>query len=80
MRKTSSFVYALLAASLLLLTACPGPEPPEPTPPIDASANGIYVLNEGTMDHNNSSISYYDILKPGSYPWGDGLHQLALRL
>ena len=61
LRKTSSFVYALLAASMLLLTACPGPVPPDPTPPIDAHANEIYVLNEGTMEHNNSSISYYDI-------------------
>lgn len=61
LRKKSTFVYALLAASLLLLTACPGPEPPDPTPPIDAHADGIFVLNEGVMDHNNSSISYYDM-------------------
>ena len=59
--KTSRLpLYALLAASLILFTACPGPEPPEPPVPVDTHADGLYILNEGTFQHNNSTITYYN--------------------
>ena len=28
--------------------------------PADASAYGVYVLNEGLFQHNNCTLSYYD--------------------
>lgn len=45
----------LLAASCR--PSCPGPES-EPRP--DAYAKGLYVLNEGLFQLNNSTLSYYD--------------------
>ena len=45
----------------LLAASChrPGPEP-EPEPQPDAYANGMYILNEGLFQMNNSTLSYYD--------------------
>ena len=45
----------------LLAVSChrPGPEP-EPEPQPDAFANGMYILNEGLFQMNNSTLSYYD--------------------
>ena len=45
----------------LLAVSChrPGPEP-EPEPQPDAYANGMYILNEGLFQMNNSTLSYYD--------------------
>ena len=45
----------------LITVSChrPGPEPtPEPQP--DAYAKGLYILNEGLFQMNNSTLSYYD--------------------
>ena len=45
----------------LLGASChrPGPEP-EPEPQPDAYAKGMYILNEGLFQLNNSTLSYYD--------------------
>lgn len=45
----------------LLAASCHRPEPePEPEPQPDAYANGMYILNEGLFQMNNSTLSYYD--------------------
>ena len=45
----------------LLVASCHRPEPePEPQPQPDSYANGMYILNEGLFQMNNSSLSYYD--------------------
>ena len=49
------FLLPLLAASCHR----PGPEP-EPEPQPDAYAKGMYILNEGLFQMNNSTLSYYD--------------------
>lgn len=48
----------IFAGCCALCGSCvpPGPDPP----PVDATAHGIYVLNEGLFQMNNSTISYYD--------------------
>ena len=45
----------------LFIVSCDKPKPePEPEPQPDTYANGIYVLNEGLFQLNNSTLSYYD--------------------
>ena len=55
-------ITVLLVILLPLLAAsCNRPEPePEPEPQPEAYAKGMYVLNEGLFQMNNSSLSYYD--------------------
>ena len=60
LNKKKFSIYAILATALILFTACPGPQPPTPTPPVDTHADGLYILNEGTFQHNNSTITYYN--------------------
>lgn len=51
---------AIYSSLVILLTACPQPPTP-PTPgPIDAKAEGVYVLNEGLFQQNNCTLTYYD--------------------
>ena len=55
-------INVLLVILLPLLGASchrPGPEP-EPEPQPDAYAKGMYILNEGLFQLNNSTLSYYD--------------------
>ena len=54
--KKSLFVLILLA---VFVTAC-HKKPVTPDNPV-ISQNGLYILNEGLWDHNNSSISYYNL-------------------
>lgn len=51
----------LLIASILIASSChrPGPNIP-PQPPINAQVDGIYILNEGLFQMNNSTLTYYD--------------------
>lgn len=45
----------------LWLISCEKPKDPDPdNPPPQSGAEGIYILNEGLMDMNNSSLSYYN--------------------
>ena len=54
--KKSLFVLVLLA---VLFTACKkSPVTPDDT---TIDSNGLYILNEGVWEHNNSSISYYNL-------------------
>ena len=50
-----------LLCLIILLSACQKPvEPEEGTPIMNAAAKGVYILNEGVFNMNNSSISFYD--------------------
>ena len=50
-----------LLCLIILLSACQKPvEPEEGTPIMNAVAKGVYILNEGVFNMNNSSISFYD--------------------
>lgn len=45
----------------LFFSACNKPcEIPDPEPIRDGAAKGVFVLNEGLIDMNNSTITYYD--------------------
>ncbi len=48
------FMFAVFCGA-----SCQPPTPP-PTPPVDTQAHGIYILNEGLFQHNNSTISFYN--------------------
>ncbi len=53
----------VLVMASVFLVSCHEPEPePKPTPtPVDGgSYRGMYILNQGMMSSNNSSISYFD--------------------
>ena len=50
-----------LLCTILLLPNCQKPvEPERETPVTNAAVKGIYILNEGVFNMNNSSISFYD--------------------
>lgn len=52
-----SSIFILFAT---FFAACDEPEPPKPEPITENSVKGIYILNEGLFNMNNSSISYYN--------------------
>ena len=54
--KKSLFLLVLLA---ILFTACHKKTVTPDNPTI--KLNSLYILNQGNMDHNNSSISYYNL-------------------
>lgn len=54
--KKSLFILLLLA---VIMVACRKPEVTPDNPIIER--NGIFILNEGDMNHNNSTISYYNL-------------------
>ena len=57
-------VFTVLVATMFLFSGCEKPEPPKPTPvdPTETAASGVYVLCEGLMDMNNSTLSFYNFL------------------
>lgn len=54
-----SILWVLVLPLFAVSCHRPGPEP-EPEPQPDAYANGMYILNEGLFQMNNSTLSYYD--------------------
>lgn len=58
------FKGSLLPLLVLAFYACDRPKPPAPeNPPVDTQAKGIYILNEGLFQLNNTTLSYYDFEK-----------------
>lgn len=53
------FLVIILVGFFGLSSSCNRPGP-EPTPIPDSFADGIYVLNEGVFQMNNSTLSYYN--------------------
>ncbi|MBR4135408.1 MAG: hypothetical protein IKU03_03240 [Bacteroidales bacterium] len=52
-------LFLLLVGLIGLSASCHRPQPtPEPIP--DSFANGLYILNEGVFQMNNSTLSYYN--------------------
>lgn len=53
--------FFLLLLPLFLFYGCREPNQPDEIQRVDEyGANGIFVLNEGIMDHNNSTLTQYD--------------------
>lgn len=50
----------LFLLPLLVISCKPDPPQPEPEPMPDVYAKGLYILNEGLFQMNNSTLSYYD--------------------
>ena len=50
----------LFLLPLMILSCKPDPPQPEPEPQPDTYAKGLYILNEGLFQMNNSTLSYYD--------------------
>ncbi|WP_316788036.1 DUF5074 domain-containing protein [Pedobacter frigoris] len=65
--KFNCLSFAVMLAGALLVTSCSKdtdpetPVLPEKPEPIATATRGVYVLCEGLMGDNNSTISYYDI-------------------
>lgn len=53
-------VFGVLLLPLLVISCKPDPPQPEPEPQPDAYAKGMYILNEGLFQQNNSTLSYYN--------------------
>jgi len=54
-----SNIALILVFAIFCAASCQPPTPPTPTP-VDAQIEGLYILNEGLFQQNNSTISYYD--------------------
>lgn len=64
MRKLSSIsIFVTFWTALFIFSSCcRGTDcDPAPNPPVHYSAKGIYVLNEGSWNMNNSGITYYNL-------------------
>jgi len=59
MKKVLYFVSALFVASIF--TSCTKDEPTPSKTPVTASAQSVYVLNQGTMNQNNSTLTMYNL-------------------
>lgn len=52
-------IITLFLWSAFLICSCNHPQP-EPEPPVNTQSEGVYVLNEGLFQMNNSSLTYYN--------------------
>ncbi len=59
--KTKVWKLSSLVLLLVLLWSCRKGEPVEPMVPDVGSVTGFYLLNEGTMSHNNATLDYCDL-------------------
>ena len=55
-QNSSKFILSIFAFLVILAASCDDPIDPIDTP----SQSGIYILNEGNFNMNNSSLSFYD--------------------
>ena len=57
-------LLALCLTVALSFLSCEKPDDPHPTPtpvdPTEAAASGVYVLCEGLMDYNNTTLAFYN--------------------
>ncbi len=59
-------VLWLLILPILVISCVPKPPLPDPEPIPDTYANGLFILNEGLFQQNNSTLSYYNF-KDGTF-------------
>ncbi len=58
--KLKKHLLWLLLLPLMVISCTPDPPQPGPEPNPDVHANGLFILNEGLFQMNNSTLSYYD--------------------
>ena len=55
------FKFPLLALTLVVtMFSCKKDDTPAPVPPLPKITAGVYVLNEGSFNANNTTLTYYD--------------------
>lgn len=59
-------VLWIVILPVLVMSCTPKPPLPDPEPIPDTYANGLFILNEGLFQQNNSTLSYYNY-KDGTF-------------
>lgn len=65
MKTTVLLIVGIIFCSLFTLQGC---KETDPEPPIEKTTTGVYVLNEGLFNQNNSSLTYFDFSTHTAYP------------